>query len=423
MLNTFTKEKYHPLIVINDNQPISYSANLSPSTNISLLFLTHSNIIHSNEYIIKGYSNTDVYIHPKEQHTHIPFSFGKIISNLIPTKWGDLSIVQATLLLLLEAYQNNGNQWFILCSGDSYPLLSFKELVFFLKNKHTSLFNRNSQFPFKTSQWWCLCRDDVFVLLTHSFTSNIQFLTKSSKQTKYAFNVKLQKQIETQAKQIAKTAIAIDEWYFLLLLSNKIPNYKYEHCVLTYVDFSSKWISKHPTIFNQLLPSNQIEIIQNKCFFIRKTLPSFQPMFQTEGSSKKKNAILIIVGTHNANNDIINDLFFRDLDVLYDIYLLSVLDGMNTDKMYLCKQIYSSVWRDVEKASKIILENLHLFYDNVEYMTEEESIIQSKNKQKDKSLTNTSVKHKSRKKSKTSKHKRHLNKKNVSLRRRHRRYN
>lgn len=95
---------------------------------IALLFLTNDDILHFDKFVQYGYTTKgNVYVHPKFPD-RVPDTLQQqttVLTNTVPTKWGDISIVRASLLLLAEAYRNEENEWFILCSWDSYPLKSY----------------------------------------------------------------------------------------------------------------------------------------------------------------------------------------------------------------------------------------------------------------------------------------------------------
>ena len=106
---------------------------------ISLLFLTNTNIIHKNafnDYV----QNCEIFIHPKNPQKVDKIWQKNIITNLVKTQWGDRSIVMATLNLLKAAIQKGSVQWFILCSEDMYPLMTYQQLNEYLQTQTKSIF-------------------------------------------------------------------------------------------------------------------------------------------------------------------------------------------------------------------------------------------------------------------------------------------
>jgi outer membrane protein TolC len=75
---------------------------------IAFLFLTYDNF--TNNTIIKKFiKNQNIYIHPKYPNNVNKEFKSYIIKNLIDTKWGEYSIVDATLNLLKEAFNVTNN--------------------------------------------------------------------------------------------------------------------------------------------------------------------------------------------------------------------------------------------------------------------------------------------------------------------------
>jgi hypothetical protein len=169
--------------------------------NISLLFLTYSKITHIDafsDYLDK----CNVYIHPKYPEKVNKNLQKYIIPILIDTKWGDRSIVNATLELLKEAYKNTKNKWFILCSEDIFPLVRYNDLSIYLSKQKYSIFDVMDNSKNKTSQFWALKRDDVSKILTNKNKWSMIF------------------------DKIPRKS-AVDELFFLPLLKNIDKSYKF----------------------------------------------------------------------------------------------------------------------------------------------------------------------------------------------------
>ena len=109
----------------------------------AFLFLTYDNIYNIN-VLLNFINNDNLYIHPKFPENVNNNLKKYIIKDLVKTKWGEYSIVKATLNLLKEAYKNSDNEYFILLSSDSYPLYNkntfIKKFMKLDKNKSTFIF-------------------------------------------------------------------------------------------------------------------------------------------------------------------------------------------------------------------------------------------------------------------------------------------
>ena len=108
--------------------------------NIAFCFLTYRSIVHGDAWA-PYIQSSNIYIHPKMKEevsaTYRPY----IIPTLIETEWNNNSIVRATILLLKEAMKKTTNQWFVLCSEDSFPLLSFSTFAKYLSEQTLSIFS------------------------------------------------------------------------------------------------------------------------------------------------------------------------------------------------------------------------------------------------------------------------------------------
>jgi hypothetical protein len=292
---------------------------------ICLLFLTYSNIIHINEFS-NLFENCNVYIHPKYPEK-INESLKKyIIPNLVETKWNDKSIVIATLELLKVAYNNENNNWFILCSEDIYPLVDYSNLNNYLNDQKRSIFD---VFPDgisinKTSQFWALKRDDVAMILSNENKWN------------------------PLMEKLPLKKGAMDELFFLNLLKQLNTSYQFTNSKFCYVKWFENVVSKHPTKFNCLLDIDKTTIETNHSCFIRKTYPSFKNTI-----CKKTNlTILITYGSES-----IKDFgeFINDFKVNSNIFILSLVDDISSKELTnICDQTFFTVWNDVDNAINII---------------------------------------------------------------------
>jgi hypothetical protein len=331
---------------------------------LGLLYLTFENPIHKHALEVNGYINNpncDIIIHPKHPDSLDAFWKPYCSKYLIETSWGSETIVVASLLLLEQSLQNNCD-WFILCSADSYPLISFDDLMSDLDKQPYSMFNpmKDKQNPFKTSQWWALKRDDVIMLLEGILHSSKR-MTSSKKSddlspTQYLVDLYSKDLFLQTIEQMPKKSAA-DEHFFLTAFKKLNSAYEYTIKEVHYVKWIEQWVSKHPTIFNRLLPNDIEHIGQSNPYFIRKTFNTFT----TEPINVKPTAVLVTIGSENI--DKINDysVFLNTIKGSYDLYLLVMIDDIfkiNSELKNTCVQLYSVVWNMVDKAYNSIKEVL-----------------------------------------------------------------
>jgi len=136
--------------------------------NIALLFLIYDKI---NKKMCKFIKKFNIYIHAK-YIDKMELEYKKyLINDIIETKWADISIVDATINLLKESYNNINNKFFILLSQDSYPLYNpnifIEKLNNILDNSNLSIFYliKQNKKIYKSSQFWILNRNDVKFIL------------------------------------------------------------------------------------------------------------------------------------------------------------------------------------------------------------------------------------------------------------------
>ena len=257
----------------------------------AFLFLTNEGLTHPD--VLWNFVKTqNVYIHPKEpkliQQKFTPY----IIESLVETKWGESSIVDATINLLDEAYSAEENTWFVLLSQDAYPLHSFEEFKKRINGKSSmfSLINSNGSLT-KTSQWWILHRDDVKLILENS--------------EKY-------RKIFTINK---KSDGAFDEFYFLSLLKWLNPTHKFVDKKVMYDDFQEGTIQKNPKVYNKLIECDKKKVVDS--YFIRKVTPNFS----LETYKIKKELKIVYIGTETDQQNILSALSNED----FDLFILSAI--------------------------------------------------------------------------------------------------
>ena len=87
---------------------------------IALCFLTYNNFSQPIIWESFQYSKYNFYIHNKENFSG---TFQKYcIKNKVPTKWGNISLVKASINLFKEAFKFEENKYFVLLSDKCIPL-------------------------------------------------------------------------------------------------------------------------------------------------------------------------------------------------------------------------------------------------------------------------------------------------------------
>lgn len=237
---------------------------------IAFLFLTRCN--HHSEicwnYFFKNINPElySIYCHPKS----IPSQFflkNNLVKNMIPTKWADISLVRATLILLANAYKDIKNTHFILLSESCVPIVNFMVLYNRIKKLEHSVFhfkhlsNKLNRYQLLSPviknklsfsnfycqhQWMLLVREDVRFFIGQDLTN-----------------------------YFSKIAVA-DEHYFISLL---VLNKKYKNIInkkITYCDWSDS-SSMHPKIYNTININFIYKLQKEGYLFLRKISRGYQP--------------------------------------------------------------------------------------------------------------------------------------------------
>jgi Core-2/I-Branching enzyme len=240
-------------------------------TKIALCFLTYDNLSQPKLWrnIIDNNKNKiNVYIHNKNDFVDKKYNLHQycIKNKLKETKWGDISLVKATLLLFKEALKCKENSYFILLSDKCIPLYNFnyiynhilktKSNIISCIDRHKERFNKlknkiffNKKQFMKQSQWMVLERSTAHFFTEENFTDIF-----------------------------GNDFFAPDEHYFInICIKFNIP---YVNQRITYTNFTgeSKTIRKvstsHPKTYLYLSNDKIKEITENKSyFFMRKISP------------------------------------------------------------------------------------------------------------------------------------------------------
>ena len=335
------------------NQPKSTK---SPK-NIAICFLTYGSIMHSGVWDMY-IQNSNTYIHPKNAEAvdekYAPF----IIPTVIETEWAKESIVRATILLLKEAFKTTTNEWFILCSEDSFPLTPFSHFSKYLNAQPLSIFSVLDDKINKTSQWWALRRQDVDLILQNEARFDDIFRV-----------------VSTIAR---KSPAAVDELFFLNALKAFDPSYRFKNSCVHYVKWLPNVVSKHPVIFNRLVEEDVAYIKPNNCLFVRKTFPTFQNAV----ADNQRNCIVMCVGSESIAE---YTEFLNYVRPRARIFVLAFIDRVeNAELRARCDQMYFAVWSNAKvaidalydklKPSCNVLTLLEKFdYRNIQYPTSAEN--------------------------------------------------
>jgi hypothetical protein len=238
---------------------------------IAFMFLTRGEVNNVNVWE-KYFQDADsskyrIVIHPKNPLLLTSNLWANsTILKPIPTAWGTISLVKATIHLLQTAITDPSVTKFILLSEFCLPTTNFNSMYSTIMSETNlsrinwnmgknmdrysiikSYLNMPAHNWAKQSQWMCLDRKHVTMLLS---PMNTNILNQQLKDYMYC--------------------PAPDEHFFInnLLYTIRINNNEIINHPITFVDWSNN--SKHPVTFNTIV-SDVIELCRkNKIFFARK---------------------------------------------------------------------------------------------------------------------------------------------------------
>jgi hypothetical protein len=310
------------------------------SSNIAFLFLTYGDLTHPA--LMKKYvSDHNIYIHPKNE-LRDPFFRRHVIRERIATKWGEISIVDATLALMRNAYSNKNNEWFILLSEDVYPTGNIHALQTFLSTNANqksmfwpmSGYNESAQ-VWKVSQWWIMSRRDVAWFM-HELTAQRRRQIMAHIQSK---------------KEKKLLLAAYDESFFITALKLFVPMYDFAKTQCIYTSTLQNVVVKSPITWNRLTTQDYDDVISSRAFFIRKTTPAFE--FRPHPSYM--NLVVVYIGTESTQQ---YEYLLDRTDI--DIVLFTSLDNMYTKIhpgiLAKCRYICPILWNLYDESVRAYTE-------------------------------------------------------------------
>lgn len=251
---------------------------------IAFIFLTVGNIKQIDiwkQFFKNNEQLYSIYIHPKYPNLIDPNFKKYIIKDRIFTKWGDISLVNATNLLIKNALKDTLNKKIVLVSDSCIPIKTFKHIYNSLLSDNKSWFNY-----YKPS---FLYGSREHLRRIYTIDENIRKKCYITDQwmildRKHALSLYENKYLH---KYFTKYRLIPDEMYYISMLHIINPNIKGElkfkisgyneynkHDKVTY----AKWYDPtlnilnklHPIEFNIMKKNDLINLKNTKCLFARK---------------------------------------------------------------------------------------------------------------------------------------------------------
>lgn len=318
------------------------------SLKLAFLFLV-TRAIERKDYWDKfmNFKKSNYYFHndkisPEKQDYKFPNQ--KIISTIKSTKWG--YILDATIELLITAFRDKENEFFIICSESCIPIISFDLLYEYLFTKKKNIIdiwkmdkysqskvvniNKNH---IKHSAFWILKRSMVskilqnkkFILKTYNFESGEEyflsqfynlykneFIVKQSTYANWDYNKDKIKKLYLQMKQ-SKT----DDEY--LEIKKKIGI-----------------LGSHPKSYIDIIPK---EIFEKKAFFARKFILSKKEIFLKNYQIEN---IIIISGLQRSGNHLFSKMIIESLNT--KVFYINDINKKKVKNIFDVNLFYSLIY-------------------------------------------------------------------------------
>jgi hypothetical protein len=310
---------------------------------VAFLFLTRGE--HNNVGVWeKFFENVDnnlykILIHPKEpSELKSPLWSNSSILRPIPTAWGTVSLVRATLYLLQMAFSDPTIKKFILLSESCLPTKNFKNIYDTIKLEHDK--SRLSWTFGKNIDRYNLIKSYISHIPIHNWAKQSQWMCLDRKHVNIFFIPMFQHKIQQYLNDF-KYCPAPDEHFFInfFLHEARVNINEFINHPITFVDWNVN--SKHPKLF-AFLPKDVIEMCRaNKILFARKFARIEPDQLDIEYLLDIKPAIVLtneqkyildfFLGDKNTITSKINDLTTYQIETIYSALLNKEKQDENTN--------------------------------------------------------------------------------------------
>ena len=253
-------------LIINNKYSVKKIYQNNSKYKIAICFLTYGNL--SKPELWKKFINSryNIYIHNKYLFSGIFNKF--FINKKVKTRWGDLSLVQATLLLFKEAFKNKENKYFILLSDKCIPLYSPNNIYKFIFETNSNIFHsRKAKSREHVSRFNTIHNKELFNIKDFNIQSQWMILKRNT----------ISFFLDNNFLKIFGTKSRIPDEMFFVNIMNKY-NIPFINRAITYVNWkeisdNNKKYRNYPKTYS-ILTNDMIEnILKEKTLFMRKISP------------------------------------------------------------------------------------------------------------------------------------------------------
>ena len=254
---------------------------------IAFCFLTVGDVHkpHIWATFLKGKENLyNIYVHPKYPDRIKSFLKNHIIPSYdhVSTKWGDISLVRATLKLFKNALADHNNKMFVLVSDSCIPIRNFDFVYSELIADQSNIISSHSQQNSYTVLRYKQLKDQKF-LTKSQFKKVSQWLAVNQKTAHFL--------VTNDYTDLYRNMFCPDEHYFANVLDKF--NKPYNDRKLTCVDWNNPSLDPkyrpYPKTFTKLELSDIKKCRTTGALFLRKIVPetkvSERDLFEDQSSN------------------------------------------------------------------------------------------------------------------------------------------
>uniref|UniRef100_A0A6C0E800 Nucleotide-diphospho-sugar transferase domain-containing protein n=1 Tax=viral metagenome TaxID=1070528 RepID=A0A6C0E800_9ZZZZ len=258
-------------ITNNENEGFENQLDSKPKSKIAFCFLTVGDINKHNvwETFLKGNEHLyNIYVHPKYPNKVTSFFKNYIIPShdQIPTEWGKISLVKATIKLLQNAIKDQNNKMIILVSDSCIPIYNFDYIYNDLISQQNNIISMHNQQNIYTHLRYKQISNPKFIP-HHKFKKVSQWMALNYLTANYI--------VKNDYTNLYKDMSCPDEHYFVNILDKfDIP---YNTRKLTFDDWDNPSLDPkyrpYPKTFTELNNNNLRNARRTGALFIRKVAP------------------------------------------------------------------------------------------------------------------------------------------------------
>ena len=250
---------------------------------VAFLNLTYNsfnnNNIWKNFFDNGDQSKFNLYIHPKIKRPSVFSDY--YIDNVVPTEWGQFSLVEATIELIKAALEDENNEYFCLISESHLPLYNLDKTVTLIKERYDkTTFAKHFSFHTKVKSQLTF-REGIKDYKFDEYNAVCQFFLLKRKDA-----IKFVETFDHWSKYFVRDKVIFaDEFYFWGIAKELEMDFEMGQAT-TYSDWSirkdsSGKVDRNPRAFDKI-SKGMVDTYRNDGYiFVRKIMPSTFVMADT----------------------------------------------------------------------------------------------------------------------------------------------